>query len=874
MTSEQKPTAPEQYDIVPESEPFEEGFNKRTIIAAFFVGLVMMPGSIYLGLVTGQSLAGGAEWVTIILFIEIAKRSFVRLKTQEIIILYWMASGLAAAAAGIALFGGPFGQFIWNQYFLQSPMAENVREYIPDWIVPSIHSEAIVKRSFLHRDMLKPLGLILFVTVGTRICSISLGYVLFRVTSDVEHLPFPMAPVQAGGVTALAETSGKREGWRWRVFSTGTFIGALFGMVYIVVPTISSILLTRPVTLLPIPFIDFTPSIKSYLPATILGLNTNLVMFFMGFVLPFWSVVGTFIGAMLVTFIANPMLYRMGVLHTWQPGMATIPTQIADTIDFWLSFNIGPAFWIAIIGITFVVRAFMKGRSQDTAFTTETGEVIQRRVRTDRGDCRLIWPILLWIGSTTAFVALVHILVPEFPWWISAMFGFIWSPLMSYITARMIGLTGSPQGVGIPYLREATFYMTGYKGAAIWFAPIPMFNYGGTVNAFKQLELTHCKFGSYIKMIGLSTTVVLFCSAFYWQMIWKMGEIPSASYPFVQKMWPLYATMQSIWVNSTVPRRLSLFSFEEPAEGKWVADGLEAEVVKKYGVRETQNSLELKLPAGRRSGQVTFTGFTPEWTVLSSGKKEPVRDFEFYVRNPRKEKVKLKVLVRSLGAAEGAGGKAEVREASQEVELLPGLNAVTFVAHASMTDAKTQAAYRRKLDKIKSNYFRQLPPREQNAKVRYFEWVRDGKGELNLNNVQSITLTLEGRGEKGETVYVDCLSLLADPEIFILGIIRFPYIALGFGIAALVYAILKTLGAPALLFYGLIAGTYTWPHNIIPIFFGAMVGRYIIMPRFGQQKWRTYAPILLAGYTCGASLIGMTSIAVVLIVKSISPIVF
>ena len=38
-------------------------------------------------------MAGAAEWVTIILFIEITKRAFIRLKTQEVIILYWVAAG-------------------------------------------------------------------------------------------------------------------------------------------------------------------------------------------------------------------------------------------------------------------------------------------------------------------------------------------------------------------------------------------------------------------------------------------------------------------------------------------------------------------------------------------------------------------------------------------------------------------------------------------------------------------------------------------------------------------------------------------------------------------------------------------------------------
>ncbi|MBF8280205.1 MAG: hypothetical protein HW385_1637 [candidate division NC10 bacterium] len=90
-----------------ESTPFESGFNLKTLWGALFVGFVMLPGAIYLGLVTGQSMAGGAEWVTVILFIEIAKRSFIRLRTQEVIVLYWIAGGLV-------MMGGKLGTTRFN----------------------------------------------------------------------------------------------------------------------------------------------------------------------------------------------------------------------------------------------------------------------------------------------------------------------------------------------------------------------------------------------------------------------------------------------------------------------------------------------------------------------------------------------------------------------------------------------------------------------------------------------------------------------------------------------------------------------------------------------------------------------------------------
>ena len=154
--------------------------------------------------------------------------------------------------------------------------------------------------------------------------------------------------------------------------------------------------------------------------------------------------------------------------------------------------------------------------------------------------------------STLGFVVLVWYLVPEFPWWISAFFGFVWTPIYSYIGARMIGLTGSPQGASFPYLREGSFYLSGYQGAAVWFAPIPLFQWGYEAAAFKQLELTRTHFGSIVKLAGVTLLIMFVCSFIFWSFIWKLGPIPSSAYPYVQKFWPFHATMQAFWAKSTL----------------------------------------------------------------------------------------------------------------------------------------------------------------------------------------------------------------------------------------------------------------------------------------------------------------------------------
>src|SRR5687768_9801639 len=74
---------------------YEEGFTGRTLVGALFVALIMLPGAIYLGLVSGQSLGSASEWVTIVLFAEVARRSFIPLKRQEIYVLFYIAAALS-----------------------------------------------------------------------------------------------------------------------------------------------------------------------------------------------------------------------------------------------------------------------------------------------------------------------------------------------------------------------------------------------------------------------------------------------------------------------------------------------------------------------------------------------------------------------------------------------------------------------------------------------------------------------------------------------------------------------------------------------------------------------------------------------------------
>ena len=63
-------------DLMVPPEQFEDGLSPRVVLGAFFIGFLMLPGAIYMGLIAGSTMGPAAEWVTVIIFAEIARRSF------------------------------------------------------------------------------------------------------------------------------------------------------------------------------------------------------------------------------------------------------------------------------------------------------------------------------------------------------------------------------------------------------------------------------------------------------------------------------------------------------------------------------------------------------------------------------------------------------------------------------------------------------------------------------------------------------------------------------------------------------------------------------------------------------------------------------
>ena len=83
------------------------------------------------------------------------------------------------------------------------------------------------------------------------------------------------------------------------------------------------------------------------------------------------------------------------------------------------------------------------------------------------------------------------------------------------------------------------------------------------------------------------------------------------------------------------------------------------------------------------------------------------------------------------------------------------------------------------------------------------------------------------------------------------------------------YVVLNLVGLPVLLVYGVVRGLgQSTPHGMILEVVGAFLGRFFFLRRYGAM-WRQYAPVLLAGFSCGMGLTGMFAMGVTLILKSL-----
>jgi len=519
---------------------FGEGFSLGSFIGVLFIALVMVPGAIYMDLVMGASIMGAASWVTVILFAEVAKRANAKLSRPTLYVLFYMSGGLIGGAV--------YDNLLFSQFLVHSDAATStgIAQLIPSWVAPS-DPDAYSHRTFWQVAWLPALGLWLFKRLFGKLDNTVLGYGLFRLTSDVEKLPFPMAPVAAQGMMAIADDldGNDQTSWRWRVFAIGAAIGMAFSAVYGFLPLITGAIFNGNVySIFPLPWVDWTHFTETFLPATATGMAFDLGLVIAGMVMPYSAMLGSFIGVIL-TLILNPLLFHFHVLRSWVPGDDSIATNFKDYLDFYFSFGIGLSLAVALLGLLAVlkIRKTKAERALDGSLKTD--------IPKGRGDISNSWVLLCYVVSTCIYILLCGYLIK----WdrgvmvVLLFFGFIYTPIISYVSARLVGLVG--QTVDIPYIREMSFILSGYHGVAIWFMPLPMNNYGTQTSNYRTAELTGTRFPSLWKADFILFPIVILGSLFFASFIWGLAEIPSSVYPAASKTWELQAKNSVLIMSST-----------------------------------------------------------------------------------------------------------------------------------------------------------------------------------------------------------------------------------------------------------------------------------------------------------------------------------
>ena len=872
----------EYRDLLQPPVQYEEGFTRNTIVGVLFIALIMTPGQMYLSLVTGLGIGDAAQWVTVILFLEIAKRSFTTLRRQEIYLLTYVAVALISRAET-----GTFLSLIQRQYFVGSQEMQefgltqklvNLKFMGYSWFSPSPDSPAIVDRTFFHEDWALPIILMVLGIIIGRVTWFTSGYVLFRLVSDREHLPFPTAPMSALSSMALAEESGaEKQSWKWSCFAIGGTIGLIFGFIYVGIPAFTEVFAGKKVTIIPIPFVDLTPQLGQYIMGTPIAISFSLGPIFAGLLLPFWSVMGTFTGVLLYM-ASSPILQSFGFMPRWKPGYDAIQTQIAASVDFWQAFAVGITLAVTLISIVQMVQAGRQvklDKGQGGKEAEEEGGICRHadcqqpaQVRgycikhLGRGD------FTMWICVALFFLFATYPIIMAktlFPMLVSSgllvlflFLAFVYAPVMSFVSARLDGLIG--QNIQIPYLHQAVVFLTGYRGVEIWFVPFPGQEFGGNAEQFRIVELTGMRFTSLLKAELVMIPIVLAASLMYWSFLWKMAPIPSEAYPYAQKFWPLHAFNQALAWSSTSYSKT--WRNGEEVEGTqvgrneavWSPSNLQDDRIYYWRVKVT-DQVGVRNPAKREYSPWSRVGYFYTDFGADGLQKGPPRASAAYLEPVGAGKLAEHLPeVRLAGIADGtvlhdpnphmraaiAGDWPDSLEFVFQIDTRPEFDG--DLVQASTDIPMFFKTLWKDLDYTSDGRDEDLDGEEDEEYFNYQD--DDGDGEID----EDIRHPLQGR--------------------------KWPIAIFGLAFGLGFYTLLSFFGMPMFFVWGYIrsvasSGTALF-FTMLTEVIGALLARYYFWPRFGKQQWRQYAMVLAVGFGVGMSLIGMSCAALQMIAKAVT----
>tara|TARA_B100000686_G_C16400036_1_gene766827 strand:- start:99 stop:641 length:543 start_codon:yes stop_codon:yes gene_type:complete len=99
-------------------------------------------------------------------------------------------------------------------------------------------------------------------------------------------------------------------------------------------------------------------------------------------------------------------------------------------------------------------------------------------------------------------------------------------------------------------------------------------------------------------------------------------------------------------------------------------------------------------------------------------------------------------------------------------------------------------------------------------------------------------------------------------------------IGVGFVIGIGLFIFMSVFGLPILMVFGYIQSLTQIPHLLVTQIIGALLARFYFWKKYGKQEWRRYAAVLVVGFSVGMALVGMASVSIAMIQKSVSVLLF
>jgi len=524
------------------------------MLAILITSLIFMPLSLYIQLASGIASIPAVAIIMVILFTEIGRLLGSPFTKQEIFIIYEMSALAASATCYLAQ--------VFKSYLMTSPLAWSFKVNgvplplaIPSWYAPPHDSIAYKLRTFFHRDWLIPL-IVVNIQAGLfyYLVELSLTMLLAHLYIEVEPLPFPFASIDAAVITTLTERNAED----LRRFVMFLYPGMIWGAILYLIPVLTGI------TIVPLPWVDFTPLTAPYLPGAPLGLATDMVAYVGGFFIPLHIATTMLIGSVAVWVVGNYLTltafrsYFPEWVSEYYQGMNIMNIWQRASLRIWIVPQIACTLAVSIAALVFSARYVVR------AFTSLL-RVAEARSRTGYPS---LWTLLaMYFAGSIGSVILFHVLVPDYPLWLAVTLSVGVSFLNALISTRSIGETGYV--ISIPYEWYATLYLIDYRKIDAWLiSPViggmPSAEGGSPYWAFmvKVGYLTQTRPMDVIKAL-VYTIIIYNLMSFVWmEFFWRLAPIPSAAYPYALASWPVQLINQVVWITRQI--RLSSQQFITP----------------------------------------------------------------------------------------------------------------------------------------------------------------------------------------------------------------------------------------------------------------------------------------------------------------------